>query len=103
MKRWIAERKLLYAVKNSNKKHEMVVRISAPYIIDEGSVDFPVTPGTSACIIEIICADLHLVETIYGADSLQALQLGSNIDPILKKLSKKYDLFFEDGEPYFDG
>ena len=38
----------------------------------------------------------------YGADSLQALQLAADIEPVLKRLSKRYDFYFPTGEGYFD-
>jgi len=31
-----------------------------------------------------------------------ALQLATDVEPILKRLSKKYDFYFLDGEPYFE-
>ena len=40
---------------------------------------------------------------MYGADLLQALQLAADIEPILKRLSKNYELFFATGEPYVEG
>ncbi len=39
---------------------------------------------------------------VYGADSLQALQLAVDIEPILKRLSNRYDFFFPNGDGYFD-
>ena len=39
---------------------------------------------------------------IYGADSIQALQLAVDIEPVLKRLSERYDFYFPSGEGYFD-
>jgi len=40
---------------------------------------------------------------IYGADALQAIELASSsVEPFLRRLYKKYDLFYPSGEPYFD-
>jgi len=39
---------------------------------------------------------------ICGADLLHALYLASDVDPLIKRLSAKYDFFFDNGEPYFD-
>jgi hypothetical protein len=40
---------------------------------------------------------------IYGADSVQALELAvSMIEPFLEQLSKKYDIYFPTGENYFE-
>jgi len=41
-------------------------------------------------------------ENVYGADTLQALQLASDVEPILKRLSKKYDIYYPIGEDYFE-
>jgi hypothetical protein len=38
----------------------------------------------------------------YGADSLEALQLAADTEPILKILSERYDFYFPTGEGYFD-
>ncbi len=44
-----------------------------------------------------------LEEVAYGADTLQALHLAvSDVEPILKRIAKRNDLFFPDGEPYFE-
>ena len=56
----------------------------------------------ATCNLEIIGFKEPYVQTLYGADLLQALQQATNVDPILKAFSKKYDLYFEDGEPYFE-
>jgi hypothetical protein len=45
--------------------------------------------------------DANLGE-IYGADSIQALQLAVDIEPVLKRPSKRYDFYFPTGEGYFD-
>jgi acyl carrier protein len=42
------------------------------------------------------------MEKIYGADSLQALQLAVNVEPTLIRIGKKYDLYFPTGEGYFE-
>lgn len=41
--------------------------------------------------------------TTFGADEIQAVELAVKyMEDRLRRLSKKYDLFFDDGEPYFD-
>jgi hypothetical protein len=102
MNKWIAERKLLCAPKGSSTKSELLVRIGAPYIVEPSTVSFPVTPETSGCTVEVSGKGVQVTETAYGADLIQALQLASNVDPILRSVSKTYDLFFIDGEPYFE-
>ncbi|MDX1471931.1 MAG: hypothetical protein R3213_10575 [Flavobacteriaceae bacterium] len=108
MNKWIAERKLKCAPKGSEEIRDLVVRIGAPYLLELGMVDFKFSPGTAGCTIEIIGPSpddvfegSNVCET-YGADTLQALNLASDIEPMLKRLSKKYDIFFPSGEPYFE-
>ena len=99
----IAERKLLFAHKGSSDRHEFFVRIGAPYVVEEGSVNFSVDEGVAACSVTfdgLADGEPHL---IYGADSVQALALAvSMVEPFLKRLSKKYDISFPTGENYFE-
>jgi len=97
--KYIAERKLLYSVKGSNIRKEFAIRISAPYEVDNlaGS---PVVEGCSGCHVDIHGLDERYSE-VYGGDSLQAIQLAANVDPFLKRLQKKYDIYWLSGEPYF--
>lgn len=93
MKKVIAERKLLYAPKSSSIKKELVIRIGMPYLDKEGMARCPVEwDGLFENFADIA-----------GMDSLQALQLATNIDSMLEKLRNKYDFFWSSGEPYFDG
>jgi hypothetical protein len=102
MKEFIAERRLLYALKGSDIRQEFVVRLGTPYLVQEGMVNFSVgEEGCWGCHVEIEGLDEKYSE-VYGADSLQAINLASNVEPFLKRLQKKYDLFFPSGESYFD-
>lgn len=93
MKKVIAERKLLYAPKGSSARKELVVRIGVPYLDKDGMARCPVEwDGLFENFADIA-----------GMDSLQALQLATNIDSMLEKLRNKYDFFWPSGEPYFDG
>lgn len=92
MEKVIAERKLLYSVKESAIRKELTIRIGAPYVNDEGMARCPVEWD-------------GLFETfadIAGMDSIQALQLATDVDSLLKRLENKYDFFWPTGEPYFD-
>ena len=102
MEQFIAERKLLYSLKSSDVQKEFFVRLGAPYHVEEGTVDFSVgKEGCSGCHIEIVGLDETYPE-VYGADSLQALSLATSaIESFLKRLQKKYDLYWLTGEPYF--
>lgn len=100
---FIAERKLLCSAKGSDVRTEIIIRIGAPYFVREGTVSFAVgEEGCSACHIEIEGLNEPYPE-VYGADSLQAITLAANaIEPFLKRLQKKYDLYHLNGESYFD-
>ena len=103
MTQFVAERKLLYSAKGSDVRKEFIIRLGAPYFVREGTVDFSVgEEGCSACHVEFVGLNETCPE-VYGADSLQAITLASNVvEPLLKRLQKKYDLFYLNGEPYFD-
>ena len=98
----VAERKLLVASKGSNSRNELIIKVSRPYVVPEGSVNFPVDEETSGCDIEIIGLEKPFQQTAYGADLLQALQLAADIDPVLQRFTKSYDIYFSTGEPYFE-
>ena len=102
MKNPIAERELLYSLKGGATRQKLVVRISAPYLVDEGMVKFKFDPGTAGCTIEFDGLPEGLTEEVFGADSVQALALAADIDPYLRGMRKKFDFFWLSGEPYFD-
>lgn len=101
MTKYIAERRLLYSDKGSSKRKELVIRLGIPYQVKEGMVNFSIGDGVAGCHIELDGIDEEYPET-YGADTLQAINIASNLEPFLKRLQKKYDLFWLSGEPYFD-
>ena len=102
MRTFIATRELVYARKGSPDRRRFIIRVSAPYPIEKGAVNFEFHPGDSVCEIEFDGLPENLVEKVYGIDSIHALSLATNIDPYLKGLEKKYDLYWLSGEPYFD-
>ena len=94
MNQCIAERSLVYSPKGGTERKPLIVRVFAPSKVPDQdaaqcTVSFDGLPGMDA-------------EQVFGADTLQALQLAVDIEPILKRLSKKYDFFFPTGEEYFD-
>ena len=108
MKKWIAERDLRYSPKGVDKRRKLVIRISEPYLVKEGTVNFKFAEGTAGCTVEVIglydgeAFENENTHEVYGADTLQALERASNIEPLLKRLSKKYDIYFPTGESYFE-
>jgi len=102
MEKFIAERRLLYAFKGSNLRREFVICMSAPYSVQQSTVNFTIgKDGIWACQIQIKGMD-EAHHEIYGADALQAIELASSsVEPFLRRLYKKYDLFYPSGDPYF--
>jgi hypothetical protein len=97
----IAERHLVFSVKDESERWPLVIRIFAPRLVDPASVSFQVAPGTAVCTVEFDGITGETGDT-YGADSIQALQLAADIEPVLKRLSHRYDFYFFTGEGYAD-
>lgn len=98
----IAERHLEFSEKGKSERKPLTIRIFAPRAVDPAAVSFPVAPGTSVCSVEFDGIPDETLGDTYGADSIQALQLAADIDPVLKRLSHRYDFYFPTGEGYFD-
>lgn len=101
MEKVVAERKLLYSQKGETKRKSLIVKVSTPHLVDENSVDFAFAQGIARCTIEFDGIPEKDVD-VFGADTLQALNLATDVEGYLKGLQKKYDLFWLSGEPYFD-
>jgi hypothetical protein len=98
----IAERRLLFSEVGDIERKELIVRIYAPCLVEKSKTGVEFDEGVAACIVELDGLPEMIKEEIFGADSLQALQLAVNVEPILKTLSRKYQLFFPTGEDYFE-
>jgi hypothetical protein len=98
----IAERRLEFSEKGKAKRKPLKIRVFAPQPVDPDSVRFRVDADASSCIVEFDGIPDANTGAIYGADSIQALQLAVDIEPVLKRLSKHYDFYFPSGEGYFD-
>ena len=96
MDKVIAERRLFYSEKGSDVRHEFKIRIGMPYPITSWN-GAPVDGNFFGCRVEFEGLDEPSREA-YGGDSLQAVQLASNIDPYLKILQKKYDLYYDNDD-----
>ena len=102
MSQYVAERELNYAEKGGSERKGVSVRIGQPYLVQDGTVNFAVDGDTAGCVVVIEGLPEEVLETYYGADLLQALQFAADIEPLIQRLSKKYDFFFPSGEPYFE-
>lgn len=98
----IAKRELLFSAKGGGARYPFTVQILAPTELKPGEVSFTFTDGTARCTVEFVGLPEPMSEQMYGADTLQALQLATDIEPILRRIGKKYDLFFPSGESYFE-
>ncbi len=98
----IAERKLPCALTGSDMRKELIIRIDAPYIVNEKMVNFPVSKGLVGCHIEVEGLEKTYQHEVYGVDDLQAINIATNIEPFLERLSKEYDLYWPFGESYFE-
>ena len=101
MKTVIAERKLLFCEKGSNTKKELRIQLGTPVVVKSDQVKFPVDGTTAICHVEFEGLNQHSFD-VYGMDSLQALNLASDVEKVLKRLSSKYDFFWETNDPYFE-
>jgi hypothetical protein len=98
----IAKRELAFSIRGSDERKELVIRIFEPFEVQEGTVSFSFQAGTAGCRWEIDGLPEKLTDIVYGADSLQALQLASDIDGVLSSLRKRLEFYFPSGEPYFE-
>jgi hypothetical protein len=99
--RYIAQRKFFASRKGSEHRQEVVVKITEPFVVQQGDTSFPADGMISGCKVEIEGLDEPGFD-VYGMDSLQAINIASNIDPLLQRLSEQYDFFWISGEPYFE-
>ena len=98
----IAERRLYWSLKGANIRSEFIIKIGTPFVVTPGSVEFSLSEDAGGCTVEFEGFPIAFEETTYGADTVQALQLAADVDPILMRLSDRYDFFFPTGEGYFE-
>jgi hypothetical protein len=97
----VAERRLLCSRKNSNLRAEVVFRLGSPRAT-KGLNSAGLADGEMfECEVGIAGLEAPSVK-YFGMDSVQALQLAADLDPLIRRLSIRYDFFWLTGEPYFD-
>lgn len=96
-----AERRLLCSAKNSSARTEVAFRVSRPHVTTASEAISVADGETYTCEVTIHGLDEPSIK-YFGMDSVQALQLASDLDPLIKRLSAKYDFFWLTGEPYFE-
>ena len=97
----IATRQMLYSVRGDSERKPFTLCITEPFLLT-GDVGFKYAPGAAGCTIFFDgLPEFEL--TVHGVDRIQALELAADVDPVLRGLNRrKYDFFWDDGEPYFE-
>lgn len=80
----------------------MTIYIGVPKFVPPSLLPFESDVEMAVCDVEIIGFEEPYIQSMIGADLLQAMQQAADVDKILKGFSEIYDFFYEDGEPYFD-
>ena len=101
MSSYIAKRNLLFSRKNEGSRKGLTVGLCAPVVVAQHEVQYPVDGVMSKCHVEFEGLNEHSFD-VFGTDSLQAINLASNIESVIKRLSEEYNFFWETGEPYFE-
>lgn len=97
----VARRELRYSIKGESARYPFEVLIYKPIRLKPGDLNFPLNEGAASCKIEFKGLD-ECGHVTHGADTLQALELAVNVDPILRRMAEKYDFYFGTGEDYFE-
>ena len=101
MSKYIAERHLWFSKKGDGSRNRLTVGICAPVVVAQEEVQYPVDGVMSKCHVEIEGLNEYSFD-VFGTDSMQAINLASNIEGVIKRLSDEYDFFWTTGEPYFE-
>jgi len=96
-----AERRLLCSTKGGTTRTEVVFRVDKPHVTTASEAGSVADGKTCTCEVTIVGLDEPSTK-YFGMDSVQALQLASNLDPLIERLSATYDFFWPTGEPYFE-
>jgi hypothetical protein len=93
MSKWIAERRLIAEAVATGERKCVTIRVGIPYWLPDDEF--------ASCPLELDGL-FDRVADAKGIDSLQAIQLASNIDLMLESLKGKYKFYWPTGEGYFD-
>jgi len=101
MSKYIAERHLWFVKKGNGVRHRLTVGICLPAVVAQEEVQYPVDGVMSKCHVEFDGLNEHSFD-VFGTDSMQAINLASNIEDVIKRLSDEYEFFWATGDPYFE-
>ncbi|CAK1327218.1 Uncharacterised protein [Burkholderia pseudomallei] len=101
--RTIATRKLAYTVKGESGRTLLTVCIGEPFLLTEDNCDIAFGEDAAGCVVSFEGLQ-EKAHTVIGGDTFQALELAVGAaESSLRRLSKKYDFYFDDDDPYFEG
>ena len=92
MNKLIAERRLFIEPIGANERRLLIIRIGHPYWDESRNV---------ACCPRQYLGLFDSIDDAIGIDAIQAINLATDIDSMLKPHLEKYKFYWEDGEPYF--
>lgn len=98
---FIAQRELLFARKGEQRKSNLTVRVSAPYLVQRTRGGTTLDPGAAACEIAFDGLGIENIE-LHGIDTIHALAQAIDIDKYLRGFEGRLDFYWPTGEPYFD-
>ena len=97
----IATRELLFSSKGESVRSKVTIAVYKPIELQNDDVNHEFS-GRAACC-RVVFDGLDEPDYLaHGADTLQALELAMQVDTALRRLSRKYDFYFETGEDYFE-
>jgi hypothetical protein len=96
-----AERRLLCREKFGDGYFDVTFAVRKPRPPDSDEMLFLQDECARVCEVEIRGLDEPVVK-YFGLDSMQAINLASDLEPLVKRLSERFDFFWSTGEPYFD-
>lgn len=98
---WIAKRRLRAVSKADGQETVVTIKVSRPALSALAPGGGSANPDEAYCWVDFEGTEQPALK-VYGADELQALELASNLDPILEAMRSHYDFYWESGEKYFD-
>lgn len=97
----IATRELRYSKKGGSERTPLRINVYLPTMQSSFGVETDDGSEHATCRVEFVGIDEPDFVS-HGVDSLHALALAVDVDPILRAVSRRYDLYFVSGEGYFD-
>jgi len=98
--RYAAERLLIVRSQSTGASREILIRISEPIV--EVDSKLGLADGLCCYCWQSIYGIDWSPRKIYGMDSMQALNLASDLDPLILEIGRDYIVCWPGGEPYFD-